>query len=87
MPQVIADTSGLYALVDRKDPHHAQAVAFLKSQTMPKWLVVSNHVFDETMTAIGRNGGLTIRYKLIKQRFYRDCSLFSGSRTRNMADI
>ena len=29
--QVIADTSGLYALVDRNDPNHGRAAGFLKS--------------------------------------------------------
>lgn len=30
-PQIVADTSGLYALVDRNDPNHARAAGFLRS--------------------------------------------------------
>jgi uncharacterized protein len=50
MAQIIADTSGFYALVDRNDPHHAAAAAFLKSIQSPGTLLVSNHIFDEAMT-------------------------------------
>ncbi len=50
MAQIIADTSGFYALVDRNDPHHAAAAAFLKSLQTPGTLLVSNHIFDEAMT-------------------------------------
>lgn len=50
MAQIIADTSGFYALVDRNDPHHAAAAAFLKSLQTPGALLVSNHIFDEAMT-------------------------------------
>jgi uncharacterized protein len=48
--RIIADTSGLYALVDRKDPNHARAASFLKTLAVARGLLVSNHVFDETMT-------------------------------------
>ena len=50
MTQIIADTSGLYALVDRKDPHHMQAASFLKNNAAHGRLLISNHIFDETMT-------------------------------------
>ncbi len=57
MTQIIVDTSGLYALVDRKDPHHQQAAVFLKSYAIPRGLLISNHIFDETMTTVkGRLG-------------------------------
>jgi len=52
MPVVIVDTSGLYALVDRGDPHHAQAAAFLRSRSTIGQLLLSNHVFDEIMTLV-----------------------------------
>ena len=52
MQPVIVDTSGLYALVDRGDPHHARAAAFLRTQAVVGQLLLSNHVFDETMTLV-----------------------------------
>ncbi len=64
MTQLIADTSGLYALVDRKDPHHAQAAAFLKVQTLADSLLVSNHVFDETMTTVKARLGMRAALQL-----------------------
>lgn len=48
--RVIVDTSGLYALVDRKDPHHPRAAAYLRQVAGVHSLLLSNHVFDETMT-------------------------------------
>jgi predicted nucleic acid-binding protein len=70
MTPVIADTSGLYALVDRTDPHHAQAAAFLKAQAAAGSLLISNHVFDEAMT-------------LVKARLGMDVALQLGIRLRN----
>ncbi len=52
MQPVVVDTSGLYALVDRGDPHHAEAAAFLRRQSVVGQLLLSNHVFDETMTLV-----------------------------------
>jgi predicted nucleic acid-binding protein len=68
--QIVADTSGLYALVDRKDPNHARAAAFLRAQTLAKGLLVSNHVFDETMT-------------LVKLRLGTPAAIQLGLRLRN----
>jgi predicted nucleic acid-binding protein len=64
MTAVIADTSGLYALVDRRDPHHARAVAFLKAQAVVNSLLVSNHVFDETMTTVKARLGMQVALQL-----------------------
>jgi len=64
MTQLISDTSGLYALVDRKDPHHAQAAAFLKTLTLAGELLVSNHVFDETMTTVKARLGMRAALQL-----------------------
>jgi len=61
---MIADTSGLYALVDRTDPHHAQAANFLKSQVSDRKLLVSNHVFDETMTVVKARLGMRVALQL-----------------------
>ena len=64
MTQTIADTSGLYALVDRKDPHHTKAVAFLKAHAGAASLLVSNHVFDETMTTVKARLGMQVALQL-----------------------
>lgn len=64
MTPVIADTSGLYALVDRLDPHHAAAAAFLKNHAAAGSLLVSNHVFDETMTLVKARLGMQVALQL-----------------------
>ncbi|MBN1993140.1 MAG: type II toxin-antitoxin system VapC family toxin [Anaerolineae bacterium] len=64
MTQTIADTSGLYALVDRKDPHHAEAVAFLKTYAAVGSLLVSNHIFDEAMTTVKARLGMQVALQL-----------------------
>src|SRR5512137_46676 len=64
MTHLIADTSGLYAVADRKDLHHAQAAAFLKTLTLVDSLLVSNHVFDETMTAVKARLGMQAALQL-----------------------
>lgn len=70
---VIADTSGLYALVDRKDPHYAHAVTFLKTHAAIGSLLVSNHVFDETMTTVkarlGMQAAMQLGLRLRNSRF------------------
>jgi predicted nucleic acid-binding protein len=64
MTQVIADTSALYALVDRTDPHHFQAANFLKSRASHQALLMSNHVFDETMTVVKARLGMRVALQL-----------------------
>lgn len=64
MTQLIADTSGLYALVDRKDPHHFQAAAFLKAHASTGSLLISNHVFDEAMTTVKARLGMRAALQL-----------------------
>ncbi|GAB4395696.1 MAG: PIN domain-containing protein [Anaerolineae bacterium] len=61
---VIADTSGLYALVDRNDPHHSRAANFLKAQAGVGSLLLSNHVFDETMTLVKARLGMQVALQL-----------------------
>lgn len=61
---VIADTSGLYALVDRNDPHHIRAANFLKAQAGVGSLLLSNHVFDETMTLVKARLGMQVALQL-----------------------
>ncbi len=64
MTKVIVDTSGLYALVDRKDPHHQQAATFLKNQVGAGSLLLSNHIFDETMTTVKARLGMQVALQL-----------------------
>jgi len=64
MNQVIADTSGLYALVDRNDPHHLQATNFLKNHASVGRLLISNHVFDESMTLVKARLGIEVALQL-----------------------
>jgi predicted nucleic acid-binding protein len=61
---VIADTSGLYALVDRNDPYHARAANFLNAQAGVGSLLISNHVFDETMTTVKARLGMQVALQL-----------------------
>jgi predicted nucleic acid-binding protein len=61
---VIADTSALYALVDRRDPHHLRSASFLKSQAANLGLLLSNHVFDETMTIVKARLGMRVALQL-----------------------
>ena len=62
--RVIVDTSGLYALVDRKDPHHQQASAYLKAVGEAKYLLISNHIFDEAMTLVKLRLGMPVAIQL-----------------------
>ena len=62
--KVIVDTSGLYALVDRKDPNHQRAATYLKTVTQVGSLLVSNHVFDETMTLVKLRLGIQTAVQL-----------------------
>lgn len=70
MSLCIIDTSALYALADRTDPHHQRAAACLKQYTAPGSLLLSNHVFDEIMT-------------LTKARLGTQVALQLGLRLRN----
>ncbi len=82
MTTVIADTSGLYALVDRADPHHARAAAFLKAQAAPGSLLVSNHVFDETMTLVKARLGMEVALQLgirLRNSRFIEMVIFGGA--------
>ncbi len=64
MTPIIADTSGLYALVDRKDLHHHQTASFLKNHAAVRSLLISNHIFDETMTTVKARLGMPVALQL-----------------------
>lgn len=50
MKRVFVDTGAWYALADNRDPDHADAVSFLKQNTLP--LATTNFVLDETVTLL-----------------------------------
>jgi predicted nucleic acid-binding protein len=53
MNRVFTDTSALLALFDQRDRHHARAVALLdKLRTERARLVLSDYIFDETVTTV-----------------------------------
>jgi predicted nucleic acid-binding protein len=56
--EVFVDTSGLYALADRRDPFHASAkkcaTALVKSGTA---LVLTDYIIDEACTTGESEGG------------------------------
>ncbi len=72
MAPLIVDTSALYALVDRHDPNHLRAEAFLRERKTPGGLIVSNHVFDETMTLSKSRLGMKVALELgLRLRYSR----------------
>ena len=82
---VIADTSGLYALVDRKDPHHTQAANFLKAHAAVRSLLISNHVFDETMTTVKARLGMQVALQLglrLRNSRFVEMVIFSSAEER-----
>ena len=58
MKRLFVDTGAWYAVVDKKDPDHAQAQHFLKNNANP--MVTSNFVFDETITLIRSRLGWSV---------------------------
>ncbi len=58
MKRLFVDTGAWYALTDKNDPDHRQAVQFLKNNTFP--LVTTNFVFDEIITLLRNRLGWNI---------------------------
>jgi len=82
MNQIISDTSGLYALADSADVNHARAASFLR--TMPKTtrLLISNHIFDETMTLAKARLGMHVAFQLglrLRNSSYVEMVTFSNA--------
>lgn len=50
MKRIFVDTGAWYAIVDKKDPDHKQAEAFLRNNKSP--IVTTNFIFDETVTLL-----------------------------------
>ncbi|HHB91427.1 MAG TPA: PIN domain-containing protein [Anaerolineae bacterium] len=62
--RMIIDTSALYAVVDRRDPNHVLAASFLRRFGQRGVFLLSNHVFDETMTLVKARLGVSIALQL-----------------------
>ncbi len=63
MNVIIADTSGLYALFDRSDRHHKEAVAFYDGLKDPATIIVIEYVLVELMTLLKSRGFTEIAIK------------------------
>lgn len=50
MKRLFVDTGAWYALVDRNDPDHKEAVSFIKNNKIPP--LTTNFVFDEAVTLL-----------------------------------
>jgi hypothetical protein len=63
---VFVDTSGWYALIDRRDPDHARTVALVGSLVRGGVRLVStDYVIDESCTLAKARSGSTTAYKLL----------------------
>ena len=52
MKRIFVDTSGWYALTDKKDPDHKKAVSFFRQNKLP--LITSDFIFCETINLVKR---------------------------------
>ena len=50
MKRIFVDTGAWYAVVDKKDPDHAQAESYFRNNKTP--LLTTNFIFDETITLL-----------------------------------
>lgn len=55
MKQIFVDTSAFYALADRRDPAHPEAVRFLEENEVP--LLTTNYIFAECMSLLTKRLG------------------------------
>ncbi len=58
MRQIFVDTSAFYAMADRKDPAHPQALNFLAENDLP--LLTTNYVFAETVSLLTKRLGKSV---------------------------
>lgn len=65
MSRYLADTSGLYALLNRREPLHTQATRFYRSLPRHSEVIVIEYVLIETMTLCRARGysTLAIRFR------------------------
>ena len=58
MKRLFVDTGAWYALVDKNDPDHKEAVSFIRNNKIP--LLTTNFVFDETITLLRSRLGWSV---------------------------
>lgn len=64
--EVLLDTSGLYALVDKNDAHHVAArKAVLTLVRQPRQLIVTDYIVDETVTLSRVRGGVHVALRVL----------------------
>lgn len=56
MNRILADTSGLYALFNNRDPFHVQARQYYRSLPRPSEILVIEYVLVEAMTLLRARG-------------------------------
>lgn len=56
MNLILADTSGLYSLLNRRDQYHAQALQFYNTLPLQTEIVVIEYILVETMTLLRARG-------------------------------
>jgi predicted nucleic acid-binding protein len=64
--EVFLDTSGLYALIDRKDAHHRPArQAATRFASQGRRLIVTDYVVDEAVTLAKVRGGVRVALRIL----------------------
>ncbi|BCB96064.1 DNA-binding protein [Dissulfurispira thermophila] len=58
MKRLFVDTGAWYALVDKNDPDHKEALSFIKNNKIP--LLTTNFIFDETITLLRSRLGWSV---------------------------
>jgi uncharacterized protein len=65
-PEVFVDTSGLYALVDRRDAHHASARLIVERLLRAgQRLVVTDYIVSESVTLANVRSGPTVATRVL----------------------
>ncbi|MDN5850386.1 MAG: PIN domain-containing protein [Nitrococcus sp.] len=65
-PEVFVDTSGLYALVEKNDAHHARARSTVeKLLHAGHKLVLTDYIVDETTTLANARGGKRVAMRVL----------------------
>ena len=64
--EIFVDTSGLYALIERKDPHHIAArKAVAKLVRVGKTLVVTDYIVAETLNLANARSGAHVAIRVM----------------------